>query len=321
MIPHLAEFVDDLAFCLWSGAGSEGNAVSGERFLEDGTPGTLADGRDGHGWRGRGRRRGWHVGRPAEDGLAPGCGDCCFRRCLLYRFGCFRGSGGLLCRLLESRSGGFRRSFLNRGFGCFFGGRFFDGCLLWGCLLDWAHCGFSFGNGRTRYLLFCGGDAFGSRGRSGGFFAGLEGLFGKGCLEFGLDVCAGEIAGGFAEAFDVVKGALFGEEDVNDDVDVVEENPLGLAAPFDRMCVEAELFFEAEFDFVGDGDDLSIIGGRGDEEEVGEPGVCRVELEDASVFAFFVFAGADGDEELAAGFRSCHCLRVSPNALKRHHSC
>jgi len=82
---------------------------------------------------------------------------------------------------------------------------------------------------------------------------------------------------------------------VDDDIGVVEEDPLGLAAAFDGGGVEAEFFFEAKLDFVSDGDDLAVVGGRGDEEEIGEAGVSRIELEDAGVFAFLVLAGLNGD--------------------------
>jgi len=131
-------------------------------------------------------------------------------------------------------------------------------------------------------------------------------------FEFGFELYRGERPRGFAQAFDVVEGALFREEDVDDDVDVVEEDPFGLATAFDGGGVETEFLLEAHLDLVGDGDDLTIVGGGGDEEEVGETGVCGIEFEDASVFAFFVFASCNSSQELAAGFRSCHRVSDSP---------
>jgi len=96
------------------------------------------------------------------------------------------------------------------------------------------------------------------------------------------------------------------------DVDVIEQNPLSLTPAFDRGGVEAEVLLQAKFNFIGDGYDLAVICSGGDEKEVGETGVCGVELEDASIFALFIVTGGDGREDLAAGFRSCHCLRDSP---------
>ena len=102
---------------------------------------------------------------------------------------------------------------------------------------------------------------------------------------------------------------------MDDDVDVVEEDPFALAAAFDRGGVEAVFLLEAELDFVGDGDDLTVVGRGGDEEEIGEARVGGIEFEDPGVFAFFIVAGSDGGEELAASFRSGHWWGVSPHAL------
>ena len=44
---------------------------------------------------------------------------------------------------------------------------------------------------------------------------------------------------------------------MDDEVDVVHEDPLGLAAAFDRVGIGAEVAFEADLDFVGDGDVLA----------------------------------------------------------------
>ena len=78
---------------------------------------------------------------------------------------------------------------------------------------------------------------------------------------------------------------------MDNDVGVIEENPLALAAAFDGCGVEAEVLLEAELDFIGDGYDLPVICGAGNEEEIGEAGVGGIEREDADVFAFFAFAG------------------------------
>ena len=91
----------------------------------------------------------------------------------------------------------------------------------------------------------------------GGFELGLDG---------GLKFRTSEPACGLAQSFDIVEGALLGEEDVDDDVNVVQEYPLGLTATFDGGGVEAVFLLEAELDFIRDGDHLAIVGGGGDEE-------------------------------------------------------
>jgi len=115
-------------------------------------------------------------------------------------------------------------------------------------------------------------------------------------LHFCFEFSGSEVAGRLAQALDVVEGALLGEEDVDDDVNVVQEYPLGLTATFDGGGVETELLFETHLNFVGDGDNLTIIGSGGDEKEIGETGVCRIEFEDTGILAFFVVASGDGSQ-------------------------
>src|SRR5579863_1466207 len=45
------------------------------------------------------------------------------------------------------------------------------------------------------------------------------------------------------------------------------------------------------FDFVRNGYSLAVVGGRGDQEKIGQSGIDRIEFENASIFAFFVFTG------------------------------
>jgi hypothetical protein len=88
---------------------------------------------------------------------------------------------------------------------------------------------------------------------------------------------------------------------VDDEVDVVHEDPLALAAAFDGVGVGVELSLEADFDLIGDGDVLALVGSVADEEVVGEAALGGVEREDADVFGFFVFTGGRcGEEELIA---------------------
>ena len=142
---------------------------------------------------------------------------------------------------------------------------------------------------------------FGDAAFDAAFFGRLGAGGGDGGLEFGVEVGDGDGGGGFAQALEAVEGALLGGEDVDDEVDVVHQDPLGLAAAFDGVGVGAELAFEAELDLVGDGDVLAVVGAVADEEVVGEAALGGVEGEDADVFGLFVFAGCGcGEQELIA---------------------
>ena len=93
---------------------------------------------------------------------------------------------------------------------------------------------------------------------------------------------------------------------MDDEVDVVHEDPFALAAAFDGVGVDAEFAFEAEFDLVGDGYVLSVVGSVADEEVVGESALGGVESEDANVFGFFVFAGCCRGEKQLVAFNRGH---------------
>ncbi len=147
--------------------------------------------------------------------------------------------------------------------------------------------------------FLCGffGGGFGGDLLRGGFGAGG----GDGGFEFGVEVGDGDGSGGFAQALEAVESALLGREDVDDEVDVIHENPLGLAATLYGVGEGAEVALEADLDFVGDGDVLTLVGSVADEEVVGEAALCGIKCEDADVFSFFVFAGCcRGEQELVA---------------------
>jgi hypothetical protein len=108
---------------------------------------------------------------------------------------------------------------------------------------------------------------------------------------FGVEVGDADGGGGLAQALEAVEGALLGGEDVDDEVDVVHQDPLALAAAFDGVGVDAEVALEADLDLVGDGDVLALVGAVADEEVVGEAALGGVEGEDADVFGLLVFAG------------------------------
>ena len=89
---------------------------------------------------------------------------------------------------------------------------------------------------------------------------------------------------------------------MDDKVHIVEENPFAVTAALDGVGIDAELLFELVLDFVGDGYGLAVVGGRGNQEEVGEAGVNGIELEDAGVLALFVFT------DLGCGLNKNACL-------------
>ena len=90
---------------------------------------------------------------------------------------------------------------------------------------------------------------------------------------------------------------------MDDEVDVVHEDPVGLAAAFDGVGQGGEVALEAELDLVGDGDVLALVGAVADEEVVGEAAFGGVEGQDADVFGLLVFAGSGGGEQEPVGFR------------------
>jgi hypothetical protein len=86
--------------------------------------------------------------------------------------------------------------------------------------------------------------------------------------------------GGVPEAFEVVEGAFFGGEDVDDDVAVVHEDPagVGLTLAAEGLCAVG---FGRLFHRLDDGLDLAVGGAVGDDEVVGEGSdVADVQQED-----------------------------------------
>ena len=122
-----------------------------------------------------------------------------------------------------------------------------------------------------------------------------------------------------AQSLDVIERTLLRKEDVDNYIDIIEENPLRFLTAFDGAGIEAEFSFDLYLDFIGDGLYLAVVGGGGDEEIVGQSGVYGVESKDACVFAFLVFAGGDGDQELLESFRVWHGLLASPEAHEAAH--
>jgi hypothetical protein len=101
--------------------------------------------------------------------------------------------------------------------------------------------------------------------------------------------------GAAPEAFEAVIFAGFGREDVDEEVAIVGEDPLGLFVAFDADGQFAGVLLELEADFIGDGLDLAGIGAGADDEEIGER--CDAgEIEDQDFGGLFRFGRADGGE-------------------------
>ena len=79
------------------------------------------------------------------------------------------------------------------------------------------------------------------------------------------------------------------------EVDVVEQDPLGLAIALDVGGVEAG-FFQAKFDFVGDGLDLARVSSAADHEVIGESSGTFFEFQDGDFFGFFSWQAAMASE-------------------------
>ncbi|SPE17716.1 hypothetical protein SBA5_110076 [Candidatus Sulfotelmatomonas gaucii] len=77
-------------------------------------------------------------------------------------------------------------------------------------------------------------------------------------------------------------------------IHIVEQDPLAVPATLHRVRIDAEVALEAQFDFIGNGDGLPLIGGRGDKEEISEAGIDGIEFKDPCVLAFFFFTGRGG---------------------------
>jgi hypothetical protein len=95
-------------------------------------------------------------------------------------------------------------------------------------------------------------------------------------------VAAGHHGGVAPEAFEVVVGPLFLEEDVDDEVDEVQEDPARVA--FSLAAQGSGTFGAAgALDLFGDGADLAVAVARADDEVVGDDqGLGDVEDEDVA---------------------------------------
>jgi hypothetical protein len=76
-------------------------------------------------------------------------------------------------------------------------------------------------------------------------------------------------------------------EDVDDDFEVIDHDPLACRKTVDRRRSPAMLVPQSRFDLVGDRFELGLGAGRANDEEIGEAGNPG-EIEDDDVFGFLV---------------------------------
>ena len=78
---------------------------------------------------------------------------------------------------------------------------------------------------------------------------------------------------------------------MRDKINIVQQNPVAMPTPLNRVRHHPKIFFQAMLDLIGNGDSLAVVGCRGNQEKVGQSGIDWVEFKNAGIFAFFVFTG------------------------------
>ena len=121
-----------------------------------------------------------------------------------------------------------------------------------------------------------------------------------------MEVIKTERGSGGAQAFQAIIGAFFGQEDVDDEVDIVHQDPLALAAAFYRIGVGAVLPLQSKLDLIGDGHGLPVVGACADEEVVCETALGGIERENADIFRFLFIAGFGSRGKHLSGFDGRH---------------
>ena len=175
---------------------------------------------------------------------------------------------------------------------CNFHGRFFRGLL----------CGNLHGRSfLSRDRLFEGRTLCCNRLCARSLLRGLGAGSGNAGANLGVEVSDADGSGGLTQPLKTIKSPLFRGKYMDDEVDVVHQNPFALATAFDRVRINAKLALEAELDLVGDRNILAIVSAVADKKVVGEAALRGIEGEDANVFSFLVFAGgSSGEQELVA---------------------
>ncbi len=133
-----------------------------------------------------------------------------------------------------------------------------------------------------------------------------------GRLNFGVQFRDAKRCSRFAQTLEAVEGALLGQKNVDDEVHVIHQDPLTLAATFDRVGIGVEVVLEAKFDLIGDGDRLPIVRAGADQKIIGEAAFRGVKCEDADIFRLFVFTGCRRCRQHLVHFDGCHQFPLPP---------
>src|SRR5437588_725894 len=96
------------------------------------------------------------------------------------------------------------------------------------------------------------------------------------------------------QPLEVVVGSRFWRKDVNQVVAIIRQHPFGILVSLDADRALAG-FLQLCTDLFADGLNLSRIGARADDEEVGE-GRDFTQIEDDYILGLFGFSGADSSQ-------------------------
>lgn len=76
-------------------------------------------------------------------------------------------------------------------------------------------------------------------------------------------------------------------EDMDDDFEIIDHDPLACWKTVDRRGAPAMVVAQSRFDLIGNGFELRLGAGRANDKEIGEAGDSG-EIEDDDVFGFLV---------------------------------
>ena len=137
-----------------------------------------------------------------------------------------------------------------------------------------------------------------------------------GCLDRRLQLCIQIINAdrdsGLPQPFEAVVGALLGQKDVDDEVDIVHQDPFALAAALDRVRKGREVALEADLDLVGDSDVLPVVGAVADEKVVGQAALSGVEGKNLDILRLLILAGRGSSEQQFVALDRRHRLLCTP---------
>ncbi len=159
------------------------------------------------------------------------------------------------------------------------------------------------GGRAPRALLRCGL----CRGSRGNLFRRL--LFARVChrvFDLGVQVFHAERCRGLTQPLQPVERALLRREHVDDEVHVVHQHPLALAAALHRIRIHTKLTLQLQLDLIGDRDVLPVVGSVADEKVIRKAALRRIERQDANVFGLLVLTRRDRGRQHLVYFVRCH---------------